>query len=363
MIKRTLAVTVAALGLIAWADPKTAAPEVSKDAAAEEAKKQMVYVLKARAKEAWRVDEIAFRLEAANQDLCPERKPRLGLSFANADDFSVKVRDAAVEALQLGDGLTVTDVVAGAPAAAAGLQAGDVLISVNGEGAPTGKDATEMLSKRLGEIMGQSTAPVTLIVRRAGQPQTISVGPVMACAYPVVLEDSEEINARADGRMLHVNRGLLRFAGSDDELALVIGHELAHNSQHHIQAQMHNGRIVGIGGFILDAAAAAGGVNTGGAFTKAGMQIGMAHAVPEFEAEADYVGLYYMARAGYRTDGAEDFWRKMSVEAPQAIYIKTSHPTNASRFLAIAATSKEIEDKRAKGEPLTPNLKTTDKGS
>jgi Zn-dependent protease with chaperone function len=363
MIKRTLAVCVAALGLIAWADPKTAAPEVSKDAAAEEAKKQMVYVLKARAKEERRVEAIAFRLEAANQDLCPERKPRLGLSLRTADDFPVKSRDAAVETYQLGDGLTVTDVVAGAPAAAAGLQAGDVLISVNGEAPPTGKDASVKISKRLEEIIGQSSAPVTLAVRRAGQPQIVSVTPVMTCAYPVLMEESDEINASADGRVLHVNRGLLRFAQSDEELALVIGHELAHNGQHHLQAQMHNARIVGIGGFILDAAAAAGGVNTGGAFTKAGMQMGRAHAVPAFEAEADYVGLYYMARAGYRTEGAEEFWRKMSVEAPEAIFIKTDHPTNPSRFLAIAAASKEIEDKRAKGEPLTPNVKTGEKGS
>jgi hypothetical protein len=363
MIKRTLAVSVAALGLIAWADPKTAAPEVSKDAAAEEAKKQMVYVLKARAREAGRVDQIAFRLEAANQDLCPERKPRLGLTFANADDFPANMRDAAVEAFQLGDGVTVVAAVAGGPAVTAGLQPSDVLVSVNGETAPTGKGAKEKFGKRLEEVIGQSTAPVTVVVRRTGQLQTVSVTPVMACAYPVVTEDSDEINAHADGRVLHVNRGLLRFTESDEELALVIGHELAHNSQHHVQAEMHNARIVGIGGFILDAAAAAGGVNTGGAFTKAGMQIGRAHAAPEFEAEADYVGLYYMARAGYRTDGAEDFWRKMSVEAPGAIFIKTDHPTNASRFLAIAAASKEIEDKRAKGEPLTPNLKATDKGS
>jgi membrane-associated protease RseP (regulator of RpoE activity) len=358
MIKRTLAVGVAALGLIGWIDPKTAAPEVTKDAVAAEAKRQAVYVFNARMKEIRRVDDIAFKLEVANQDLCADRHPRLGLSWGSAEGYDPKLRDAAIEALQLGDGLTVTQVVTGGPAATAGLQAGDVLVSVNGETPPTGKGATAKFAKRLTEILGQSTAPVAFVVRRAGQEQTIAVTPVMACAYDVVVEDSSEINASADGRAIHINRPILKLAENDEELALVIAHEIAHNGQHHIQAKMHNARIVGVGGFILDVAAAAGGVNTNGAFTKAGMQMGAAHAAPQFEAEADYVGMYYMARAGYRTEGVEDFWRKMAVEAPQSIFIKSDHPPSPDRFLAIAAASKEIEAKRTNGEPLTPNQKT-----
>jgi membrane-associated protease RseP (regulator of RpoE activity) len=357
MIKRTVAVTLAALGLIAWVDPKTAAPEVSKDAAAQEARRQEVYVFKAREQEVRRVDDIAFRLEAANQDLCPERAPRLGVKWASAQAFPVKLRDVAAEALQLGDGLTLLEVMAGSPAAAAGLQPGDVLVSIGGEAVPTGDGAEEKLSKRVAELMGQSTTPVSVVVRRGGEARTFSVTPVMACAYGVAVEDKDVLNAYADGKAIHIYRPLLKLADSDEELALVIAHELAHNGQHHIQAEMHNGRILGVGGLLIDVAAAAGGVNTGGAFTKAGMRVGMAHAAPEFEAEADYVGMYYMARAGYPTDGVEDFWRKMAAESPEAIFIKTDHPTTPARYLAIAATSKEIEEKRAKGEPLVPNQK------
>lgn len=357
MIKRALLVSVAALGLIAWVDPKTAAPEVTKDAVAQEARRQEVYVFKAREKEVLRVEDIAFRLETANQDLCPERRPRLGVNWANADIFPAKYRAAAVEAYQLGDGLTLISVIPGSPAAAAGLQAGDVIVALNGEAPPTGRDAGGKFAKRLAEVIGQSTAPVTFVVRRGGESQSISVAPVMACAYDVVVEDKPDINAYADGRAVHIYRPILKLAESDEELALVIAHELAHDGQHHIQAELHNGRILGVPGLLIDVAAAANGVNTHGAFTKAGMQIGMAHAAPQFEAEADYVGMYYMARAGYSTEGVEDFWRKMAAENPNAIFIKTDHPTTPSRFLAIAATSKEIEDKRAKGEPLVPNQK------
>jgi Zn-dependent protease with chaperone function len=358
MKRKVLAVAVAALGLIAWADPKTAGPVVSKDAAADEAKRQMVYVLTARAKEARRVEDIAFRIMVANQDLCADRAPRLGLAWETAEAFGDKVRPAAVEAFHLGDGPTVTEVIASGPAAAAGLQPGDVIVSVNGEAAPTGKAAAEKLSKRLGEIVGQSTAPVTFVMRRAGQEQTLAVTPVMACAYGVTVEDLPDINASADGKSIHINRPMLRLAGSDEELALVIAHEIAHNGQHHIQAQQHNARIFGVPGLIIDVVAAANGVDTKGAFTKAGVQVGRAHAAPAFEAEADYVGMYYMARAGYSTAGVEDFWRKMAVEAPQAIFVKSDHPPTPDRFLAIAATSREIEDKRSKNEPLVPNQKS-----
>ena len=356
-MKRTLAVAVAALGLIAWVDPKTATPEVSKEAAAAEAKRQAAYMFSARWKEIRRVEEIAFRLQVANQELCQDRRPRLGVAWATAESFEPKLRDAAVEALQLKDGLTVTYVVPGSPGAAAGLQAQDVLVSVNGEAVPTGKAASEKLGKRLTELLGSSTAPVAIVVRRGADTRTVNVTPVMACGYDVVVEDGSEINAYADGRTVHILRPILRLVESDEELALVIAHELAHNGQHHVQAEHHNTKIAGLGGLLLDGIAAANGVNTKGTFTKAGMQIGAQHGVVAFEAEADYVGMYYMARAGYSTEGVENVWRKMAVEAPQSIFIKTDHPTTPDRFLAIAAASREIEAKRAKGEPLAPNQK------
>ena len=356
-MKRTLAICVAALGLIAWVDPKTAGPEVTKDAAAEEAKRQAVYVFRARAKESDRVEDIAFRLQAANQELCADRLPRLGLDWDTPERFSSQLREAAVEGLGLKEGLTVTHVVPGSPAAAAGLQAGDLLVSVNGEAVPTGKAAAEMLDKRLDQMIGQSTAPMTFTVGRAGATRTMSVTPVLACAYEVVMEEGNEVNARADGKVVHVLRPILRVADSDEELALVLAHELAHNGQHHIQAETHNARIAGLGGLLLDGFAMANGVNTKGQFTKLGMQVGAQHAGADFEAEADYVGMYYLARAGYPTDGVENFWRKMAVEYPETIFIKTDHPASPNRFLAIAATSKEIEAKRAKGEPLVPNQK------
>ena len=55
------------------------------------------------------------------------------------------------------------------------------------------------------------------------------------CSYPVRLVNDQIINAFADGKNIIVTAGLMRFVESDDELALIVGHELAHNTMEHIQ--------------------------------------------------------------------------------------------------------------------------------
>src|SRR4051812_18444690 len=130
-MQKALAVAVAALGLIAWVDPKTAGPQVSKDAAAAEAKRQALYAFNARWKEMRRVEDIAYRIQVANQELCADRQPRLGIAWDTLDGFETRFRAAATEALQLRNDLTVTRVVSGSPAAAAGLEVGDELVSLN----------------------------------------------------------------------------------------------------------------------------------------------------------------------------------------------------------------------------------------
>jgi Zn-dependent protease with chaperone function len=358
-MRRQLAVCLAALGLIAWVDPKTVAPTVSKEAAAAEAKQQALYVLRAKQKDVRRVEDIAFRLQVANQDLCASRRAVTGLKLASRDEYGVKVRDLAAEALGLGEGLTIVSLPTGSPAATAGVLAGDQILSLNGEPVATGKGAAAKSYKRLREILAKSAdQPLTIQVRRAGAEQTFTIHPVLSCGYGVVVTDGKEQNAFADGEAIYIERSIIRLAATDEELALVIAHELAHNGQRHVQAQRSNATMAGLGGLLLDGVALASGVDTGGYFTKAGVRIGASHASVEFEQEADYVGMYYLARAGYAIDGVEDFWRKMAVENPQMIYVKTSHPTSATRFVAIAATTKEIDAKRAAGEPLTPNLRT-----
>jgi len=143
----------------------------------------------------------------------------------------------------------------------------------------------------------------------------------------------------------------MRFVRNDQELGLVVAHELAHNAMDHITAK----KINTAGGTVLDVLAALAGIYTRGTF---GKMAGQAYS-QAFEAEADYVGLYMMARANLDLDGAALFWRRMAMAHPGSVEgsILASHPATPERFVAIEETVKEINGKRALGQKLEPEYK------
>ena len=98
-------------------------------------------------------------------------------------------------------------------------------------------------------------------------------------------------------------------------------------------------------------------MGTGGQFSQIGGQIGVAQYSVAFEQEADYVGMYFMERAGYSTTGVAHFWRRMAAEGATSVSRRTSHPSSPERFLAIERTQAEIATKKARNLPLVPNLR------
>ena len=110
----------------------------------------------------------------------------------------------------------------------------------------------------------------------------------------------------------------------------------------HLDAKAKNQVAGMIGGAILDGLLmAATGVQSD-SFTRTGSEIGAMAYSKQFETEADYVGLYFMSRAGFDLSGAENFWRRMGAEMPKSITFASTHPTAAERFIVIAKTRAEI---------------------
>lgn len=83
----------------------------------------------------------------------------------------------------------------------------------------------------------------------------------------------EIVNASANGKLVFIAAGKMRFANNDAELATMIAHELAHNTMRHIQKQQTNQTAGAAAGLVLDILAAVAGVNTQGAFSRAGSNI------------------------------------------------------------------------------------------
>ena len=150
----------------------------------------------------------------------------------------------------------------------------------------------------------------------------------------VVFSNAPMINAATDGRSVTVMRGLVNFLSRDDELALVVGHELGHNVLGHFQ----RGRALG---------------HQAGPFT-AGAQASMR----EFEREADHIGLYFVALAGYDMETAIQSSQKMASQGPMGDRGSATHPSQAERYAILQAALREIRAKLAQGQALKPDLST-----
>lgn len=177
------------------------------------------------------------------------------------------------------------------------------------------------------------------------------------CSFPVVIDKKDKnINAYTDGEKIIVSQKMLDFIQNRNELALVVGHELAHAALNHVGKTMQNTALGQIGGFAVDQLLASQGLNTGGQFASLGAGVAQQRYSVGFEQEADYVGMYFMARAGFDTAGVANFWRRMAANDSRSINNRSSHPTSPERFIAIERTHREIAAKVAAGQPLTPNM-------
>lgn len=178
-----------------------------------------------------------------------------------------------------------------------------------------------------------------------------------ACYFDYKLSLDRDVNAYADGKTVVVNYGMMRFVENDDELAGVVAHELAHNLMEHPKSSGRNAVIGAAFGTLLDAVAASQGFGTGGGFGEIGAEASVLHYSSDFEMEADYVGAYIMARAGYNPRRIAPYWRRMSVAFPDDADGGTSHPSNPERFVALQKTVEEIEMKKKQKRRLVPNHK------
>ncbi len=167
---------------------------------------------------------------------------------------------------------------------------------------------------------------------RAGRPLEVAIRATPACAVRVQLQPSAELNSWADDRYATITTALARYAGSDDELALVMGHELAHAYLGH-QA-------------LLDRRSVARSL-----LGPLGSPPGL---VLETERQADYLGLYIAARAGYDLSRAADFWQRFRADHGGSDFLMRTHPRGRDSARAGAATVAEIARKRSAGRELLP---------
>ena len=125
------------------------------------------------------------------------------------------------------------------------------------------KDASaKAVGAKIRELAKDGKA-VSVTVRRADEgggesERTVTLAPATACAFDVGLVFADDVNAMADGTHVLLFTGMLRLADTGEELATVVGHEMAHNPMDHGSKQQGKAPR----GTILDIRVAGGGVHT-----------------------------------------------------------------------------------------------------
>ena len=165
------------------------------------------------------------------------------------------------------------------------------------------------------------------------------------------LVNDPQVNAFCmPGGKIVVYEGLMKLATTDDELAVVIGHEVAHAVAKHSNERMSQQLITQYGAQILNASIADRSTriqkiasNIYGIGAQYGLMLPFSR---KHESEADYMGLIFMAMAGYNPDVAINFWQKMSAGSGKNIpEFMSTHPSDATRISAIQKALPSIKAK------------------
>ena len=176
---------------------------------------------------------------------------------------------------------------------------------------------------------------VTEYVNRIGQ----NIVKNSDCKVPFTIKviDSDEINAFAlPGGFFYVNSGLVLNADEEAELAGVMAHETAHVCAHHAAREMTRLNYAQIG--MVPVMIFVGGWTGYGIYEGSSIAIPVAfmHFSREFEAQADYLGVQYMYRAGYDPQAFITFFEKVQAlekRKPGAVAkVFSDHPQTPDRI-------------------------------
>lgn len=264
-----------------------------------------------------RVADTAWRISARNAESCTKIWAALGVSLQHVIQYAPAYRTAAQAAFGLDDSYpSILAVAKSSPASASGLQPNDTLRAVNGvdlvgkgrgQTSAASYDAVSAAMAAL-EALPEHQAAV-LSIERGGQRFDVSVTPQNVCRSRVELAPGNAINANANGLVAQISGRLVNWVQSDDELALVIAHEIAHNLLDHPKRLSEKSALSGLA-------------------TSLGLS---GKAQRQMELDADRMGIIMAAGAGYNYKIAPDFWARLNSNAPLAAFLATTHPTTRAR--------------------------------
>ncbi len=186
------------------------------------------------------VATIGYRIAAANPRSCARPDMMTGMVLHDLTQYGPAARPAVSRAFSLNSGFGVLGLVPGGAAVRAGLVIDDEILAVGGRWVtdPSASQRRAPSFQRMSQFSALLDATLrngatSLVVRRNGQQLNLQLQGQPGCGGDVALSNSSSLNAWSDGRHVMVTTAMTQFARSDDQLAFVIAHEMAHNSLGH----------------------------------------------------------------------------------------------------------------------------------
>ena len=290
-----------------------------------------------------RLETVGARLLRAVPDA--DAKPRVPYLGLMADDATEALADAL--GVERRDGVLLLGVARGGPAERGGIEAGDYLERVGPLTISTSQDLAALAEL---EVSG----PLPVVIRRGDLLVEALLEPEFlpwSVAFRIAEDDA--VNAYSSPGTVTVTTGMLRFLRSDEELAVVVSHELAHVTRGHAIGKVGLAVPTVILG-VIAAIVVPGSqrlVSTvvekvianvvRGALTKVNW---------DMEREADVFGLLYLHAADYDPGVASALWERFAVELPgnRTLSFLSDHPPSSERLIRL---EKLVEALRAGVSP------------
>jgi predicted Zn-dependent protease len=174
---------------------------------------------------------------------------------------------------------------------------------------------------------------------------------VGVCDWRFRMSRDSDMNASAMGYgNIVLNRGIVEYAATDEEVCLVVAHEIGHHAANHVARGTRNqmiGAMIGVA--LVGLAGALAGSNPGYDATQSAAQLGgrIGHLSfsKEQEREADYMAALILYRAGVDLDKARSLLVNMAARSGvMATTFLDSHPAGPER---VAAWDRAVAEIRA----------------
>lgn len=181
------------------------------------------------------LNRVGWKVLRAAGDTCPAQAAGIGLTIDFAGAYGSAMADSLKQTWAMGDLPQVAAVAPDSPAATAGIAVGDEILAVNGTSTPAMIKASadpSLFADQLEEYLARQAPgqPISIMLRRSKNERIVPLTPVSVCASRFVYKLAAQVDAYTDSttRNVGVTSGLIAFARTDDQLALIVAHELGH---------------------------------------------------------------------------------------------------------------------------------------